>query len=111
MQTTARVDEICHQHLLSPQAREQDDNLIFVRERLLRGRSSLPGLLQLYRRIRSGESVAAEETSAETTGLRLCGIVRQENGRWRVRNRIYERVFDLPWIDGNYLSRPNASKP
>ena len=99
VQTTAGVDEVCHQCLLSPQGREQDDNLIFVRERLGRSQAGLPELLPLYRRIRSGQPAASEAGSPEVTALRLCGSVRQERGGLRVRNRSYERVFDLAWVD------------
>jgi hypothetical protein len=33
--------------------------------------------------------------------LRLSGIVRSEGGVLRVRNRIYERVFDAAWVAAN----------
>ncbi|MBI2947223.1 MAG: AAA-like domain-containing protein [Verrucomicrobia bacterium] len=99
VQTEASVDEVCHRTLLSPQARGQDDNLIFVRERLQRGQSSLPALLPLYRRVRAGESVPVDETRPEIHALRLSGIVRYEGEQLRVRNRIYERVFDVSWVD------------
>src|SRR5205814_4824721 len=33
--------------------------------------------------------------------LRLSGIARAEGGLLRVRNRIYERVFDLAWVIAN----------
>lgn len=108
-QTAARVDEVCFLHLISPQAREQDDNLIFVRERLLRGRSSWPEVLPLYRRIRGGEAVPVDDVSPAVTALRLSGVVRAENERLEVRNRVYERVFDLRWIDRTSYSHPNVS--
>lgn len=111
VQTTAGVDDVCHQCLLSPQGREQDDNLIFVRERLGRSQAGLPELLPLYRRIRSGQPAAADEGSPETTALRLCGIVRLERSGLRVRNRIYERVFDLPWVDRTLSAYIYANAP
>jgi tetratricopeptide (TPR) repeat protein len=36
-----------------------------------------------------------------TAELRLAGLVRVEEGRLSVRNRIYGRVFDLPWVRAN----------
>lgn len=110
VQSAAAVDDLCHQRLLSAQGREQDDNLIFVRERLGRAQASLPDLLPLYRRIRSGEKVVADEASPEIIALRLSGIVRQETGCLRVRNRVYDRVFDLSWVERTCSMRAHATE-
>jgi hypothetical protein len=40
--------------------------------------------------------------------LRLAGIARVAEGRLRVRNRIYERVFDREWIAQHM---PDAAAP
>jgi hypothetical protein len=42
------VDRLCHQLFLTQAARERDDNLLFIRERLLRSDVDLAGLLTLY---------------------------------------------------------------
>src|SRR2546421_9588517 len=44
----AGVDRVCQELFLSARARERDDNLLFVRERLLRSGADLAGLLHLY---------------------------------------------------------------
>jgi WD40 repeat protein len=95
------VDRVCGNIFLAERARERDDNLLFVRERILRGDQELAGLLNLYARVRQGKPVADDETSPLVSLLRLAGIVRSEAGRLRVRNRIYERVFDRNWIADN----------
>src|SRR5207244_1311867 len=46
----AVVDALCAGLFLSASAREKDDNLLFVRERLLRSEADLASLLDLYRR-------------------------------------------------------------
>jgi hypothetical protein len=61
---------------LSKQARDREDNLIFVRERLLRSEVDVAGLLYLYRRVHAGQAVADDETNPLCTILRLSGIVR-----------------------------------
>ncbi len=66
------VDWRCEGLFFSNRARERDDNLLFVRERLLRSEA-----------------------------LRLSGVVRVEEGYLRVRNRIYQRVFDRDWVLAN----------
>jgi hypothetical protein len=99
--TWATVDELADRLFLSRQARDRDDNLIFVRERILRSEVDVPGLLYLYRRIRNGERVPDDETNPLISVLRLSGIIRGREGLLHVRNRIYDQVFDQKWIQTN----------
>jgi WD40 repeat protein len=101
----ADVDRLCGELFLSPSAQEQDDNLLFVRERLLKSgvgyRSEeevVAGLLDLYGQVRSGKRVRLDDTNQLVSILRLSGITRVADGCLRVRNRIYERVFDRRWV-------------
>jgi WD40 repeat protein len=94
----ARIDRVCEELFLSNQARERDDNLLFVRERLLRSDSDLASLLELYRRVRRGQTVLDDETSELVSVLRLSGIVKAQEGRLRERNHIYARAFDEKWV-------------
>jgi WD40 repeat protein len=96
--TTGLVDQLCHQLFLSDDVRTRDDNLLFVRERLLRSEVDRASLLDLYRRVWLGKRLKYDETNALMEVLRLSGIVREERGYLRVRNRIYARVFDRAWI-------------
>lgn len=99
------IDRLSEDLFLSARARERDDNLLFVRERLLRTERDLAALLQVYERIWVGESVLDEEGDSLKDELLLCGIVRACEGRLTVRNRIYEAVFDVAWIKAN---KPDA---
>jgi hypothetical protein len=78
--STAIVDRACEELFLSARAREQDDNLLFVREWLLKGGVDLAGLLEQYGRVRAGKRVAADDTNPLIDVLRLSGIVRLEAG-------------------------------
>jgi hypothetical protein len=95
------VDLLAEGLFLSKQARDRDDNLIFVRERLLRSEVDVAGLLYLYRRIHNGQMVADDETNPLVSILRLSGITRGSKGYLQVRNRIYWQVFDGGWIQTN----------
>jgi hypothetical protein len=95
------VDFLAENLFLSRQARDRDDNLIFVRERLLRSEVDVAGLLYLYRRIHNGQVIPDDETNPLVSILRLSGITRGVNGYLQVRNRIYWRVFDGSWIQTN----------
>jgi len=108
----ADVDRHCTALFFSSNARERDDNLLFVRERLLRSDADRAALLDLYGRVRKGSRVPADETNPLVGILRLSGIVRVISTRGRsrafhlaVRNRIYHRVFDPSWVSQHM---PNA---
>jgi hypothetical protein len=100
------VDQICEELFLSNRARERDDNLLFVRERLLRSEVDLAGLLDLYSQVWRN-ALLDDETNPMIDMLRLSGVSRVVKGRLRVRNRIYKRVFDRRWIEANM---PDAEK-
>jgi hypothetical protein len=99
--TLRTVDQLADKLFLTRQARDRDDNLIFVRERLLRSEVDVAGLLLVYRKIHGGQLVPDDETNSLVSILRLSGITRGVNGYLQVRNRIYWQVFDLNWIQTN----------
>ncbi len=49
------VDQLCEELFFAKRASEQDDNLLFVRERMLRSEVDTAGLLALYAKMRSGK--------------------------------------------------------
>ncbi|HLK56497.1 MAG TPA: AAA-like domain-containing protein [Chthonomonadaceae bacterium] len=99
--TPEHVDELCDRLFLSSGAQEQDDNLVFVRDRLLRSledERDVASLLTLYDRIVAGKRVSDRKSDALVGVLRLSGIVRPVGSLLQIRNRIYERVFDRRWV-------------
>jgi hypothetical protein len=114
---TRGVDRICREIFLSHRAREKDDNLLFVRDRLLKADADRVRLLRLYRKVHRTTKitgvfrlgfglerlapVADEETNPLVSVLRLSGITREERGILKVRNRIYYLAFDRDWILAN----------
>ncbi len=99
------VDRVCSDLFFTRTARESDDNLLFVRERILRSEGDVTGLLELYAKVRQGQRVLDDEANPQVSILRLSGLTAAINGKLQVRNRIYERVFDRHWIKANM---PNA---
>jgi len=95
------VDRVCEELYLSPRSRESDNNLLFVREQLLRSEVDRAGLLDLYTQVRGRKQVRDDETNPLVSILRLSGITRTEAGDLKVRNRIYDRVFDRDWVNKN----------
>jgi hypothetical protein len=108
------IDELCEKLFLSARAREQDDNLLFVRERILRTEADLARLLGLYEQVLKEERVPDDETDDLINQLRLAGIVDVAQGLLRVRNRIYGRVFDEAWVSSHApdaeLEKPGGAR-
>lgn len=92
------VDRVCTELFLTEQAAEKNDNLVFVRERLLRSEVDRFELLQLYSRVLTGCRVDDDPSNPFVGVLRLAGVTREENGRLVVRSPIYRRVFDCAWV-------------
>jgi WD40 repeat protein len=107
------VDRLCERLFFSSSAREQDDNLLFVREQLLNSEADQATLLELYARVWRGRRVRPDDTNRLIGSLRLSGIARAVAGHLRVRNRIYHRVFDRQWVTehmpGAELQRQRAA--
>ena len=101
------IDGICHRLFLSNRAKERDDNLIFVRERLLRSDHDRAAVLDLYRKVRSGVPVVDDEANPLIGALHLSGVTQIDKGKLRVRNRIYRHVFSASWIQA---TMPDAEK-
>lgn len=97
----AGIDAMCDALFLSEKARERNDNLIFVRERILRSEADRAGLLDTYQQVLKGKRVLDDPSNPLVCVLRLSGITREVDGRLTVRNRIYQRVFDLRWTVEN----------
>jgi len=95
----ADVDRVVSSTLLGAMS-EQDNNLQFVRDMLTKRAPDLAAVLTIYREIRRGKrSVPDEEQSIIKSHLKLSGVVKRDNGVLKVRNRIYQRVFDLRWVN------------
>jgi WD40 repeat protein len=95
------IDRLCEEMFFTPRAQERDDNLLFVRERMLHSEVDLAGVLHLYEQVLRGKRVRDEEANPLVSALRLSGIARAEDGQLRPRNRIYSQVFDRNWINSN----------
>jgi hypothetical protein len=95
------VDRLCRELFLSSRARDRDDNLLFVRERMLRSEVDTPGLLTIYERILDGKQVKDDESNPLISVLRLSGITRVEDGVLKLRSRIYKEVFNHDWVNSN----------
>ena len=79
---------------------QQDNNLQFVRDMLTKRAPNKDQLLSVYREINLGRHpVIDEEQSIIKSHLKLSGVVWREDNTLRVRNRIYQGVFNAEWVE------------
>jgi tetratricopeptide (TPR) repeat protein len=97
------VDEKVRETFLADDKRESDFNLQTVSDRV-KGRVSgigdgeAPKRLHVYRDIVRGARVADEDLDPVKMTLKLSGLVVADPSGLRVRNKIYQTVFDETWI-------------
>ena len=77
---------------------KQDTNLQFVRDMLTLRSPDVRKVLHIYNKILSGEKIKNNDKSRLISHLKISGIVRDQNEFLVTRNRIYEKIFDQPWI-------------
>src|SRR5262249_11970722 len=102
------VDRLVTELLFQAKSRETNINLADVGNRILNGYSDpeqinkyRADVLSLYEKVLRGGDVFDDESNRLITILKLSGIVRVEDRKLKVRNRIYERVFDRHWVREN----------
>lgn len=96
-----KVDKLCEKMFLTQRAKETDDNLTFVRDRMLRSEVDRVDLLDIYKRVYKHKQVNDDSSNPLINILKLSGIARVENGYLKLRNRIYNQSFGLDWITQN----------
>lgn len=94
--TPAAVDARVHDLFFGPGG-ESDTNLQFVRDMLTKKAFNREAVLREYERVRGGARVPDRDLDQIASWLKLSGVVRRQDGTLRVRNAIYQRVFDERW--------------
>ncbi len=75
---------------------DEPEHLRTIRDRILRQKTRSIKLLKLYQLIREQGEVPIDN-SPEQTELRLSGLVSKRQNQLKIRNRIYQEVFDSSW--------------
>jgi tetratricopeptide (TPR) repeat protein len=97
------VDQMVRDTFLHEDCRKTDFNLQLVADRIASFENGKPTeqarkLLAVYREIVRGARVADEDLDPIKVALKLSGLVVLGTDGLRIRNRIYETVFDETWI-------------
>ncbi|MFQ5577839.1 MAG: AAA-like domain-containing protein, partial [Anaerolineae bacterium] len=94
--TDERIDSLIDRLRLSTVA-QNDPHLEFV-SHSIQTNPRRRKLLTLYRRLHNGKTVSADGASPAKTGLQQLGLVRGEQGKLKIHNRLYREIFDRRWI-------------
>ncbi|WP_019506859.1 AAA-like domain-containing protein [Pleurocapsa sp. PCC 7319] len=76
---------------------DEPEHLRTIRDRLLHNQNHKARLLTVYQQILKQEGITIDG-SDEQVELRLSGLVTSQEGKLKVSNPIYERVFNQQWV-------------
>ncbi|MDX2217136.1 MAG: AAA-like domain-containing protein [Oculatellaceae cyanobacterium bins.114] len=79
------------------EVQDEPEHLRTIRDRIERNGQRAARMLGLYHQILQGITVPVDD-SQEQRELLLSGLVSKQQGGLVVKNRIYEAVFDLAWV-------------
>jgi WD40 repeat protein len=101
--TDSWVDQLVTQQLLDNwEVQDEPEHLRTIRDRLWHQPHKVSQLLSLYQQVLKAEDraqhpVVIDDSTAQLE-LQLIGLVEKRQDRLRVKNRIYQHVFSLPWV-------------
>lgn len=80
------------------ESQDEPEHLRTIRDRILRNEQFAGRLLSIYSQLLQGIKVPTDD-SREQVELLLSGLVCRKDGYLTVRNRIYQEVFNLEWVE------------
>ncbi|MBW4664331.1 MAG: AAA-like domain-containing protein [Chroococcus sp. CMT-3BRIN-NPC107] len=93
------LEKLVRSHIIENwEAKDEPEHLQTVRDRLLRNEQRAGMLLQLYQQLLQGSEVPTDG-SREQIELLLSGLAIAQSGQLQVKNRIYQEVFSLTWVE------------
>lgn len=96
------LEKLVRSHIIENwEAKDEPEHLQTIRDRLLRNEKCARALLKLVEQILQGVEVAADG-SKEQIELLLSGIAIEQNGQLQIKNRIYQEVFSLAWLEKQF---------
>jgi WD40 repeat protein len=80
------------------ESQDEPEHLRTIRDRLLRNSQRAARLLGIYQQILQAGDVTTDD-SREQMELMLSGLVEKQQGFLKVKNPIYQNVFDWEWVE------------
>ncbi|BAZ49486.1 WD-40 repeat-containing protein [Nostoc sp. NIES-4103] len=93
------VESVVRSHIIDRwESQDEPEHLRTIRDRILRNENSAGRLLGIYQHILQGIEVPIDD-STEQVELLLSGLVSKKQGFLRVKNTIYQEVFNIEWVE------------
>ncbi|WP_460206042.1 WD40 domain-containing protein [Scytonema sp. NUACC21] len=93
------LDKLVQTHIIDNwEAQDEPEHLKTIRDRLLSNEQRTASLLALYQQILQGIEVPTDD-SPEQIELLLSGLVVKQEGKLKVKNRIYQKIFNQAWVE------------
>ena len=108
-QESEKIEDLVYSNVINNwEAHDNPEHLKTIRDRFLGSEQKAINWLGLYKEILEKGEVIANDTP-EQLEIRLSGLVKKQEGSLRVYNRVYERIFDLGWVNQTLVRmRPYA---
>ena len=95
------VKQLVHSYIIENwEFQDEPEHLRTIRDRILRNKKKAVQLLGLYQKILEKVAIVSDGSS-EQMELRLSGLVVEKQGQLKVYNPIYEKIFDITWVEKN----------
>ena len=92
------IDSVVRSHIIDHwESQDEPEHLRTIRDRLLYDDRRTGRLLGIYQRWLEGETIPTDD-SRDQIDLLLSGLMVQQQGTLCAKNRIYETVFNLEWV-------------
>ena len=93
------IPQLIQHHLIDNwEINDEPEHLKTIRDRLLHNAEDKARFLTLYRHILHYQGINIDGSDKQIE-LRLSGLVTAQQGKLKVSNPIYEKVFDRQWVD------------
>lgn len=98
------VESVVRLHIIHEwESQDEPEHLRTIRDRLLHNPQGAARVLSIYQQLLQNSEVEADD-SREQVELLLSGLVVKRWGRLQIKNRIYQQVFDLKWVEKQLAS-------
>jgi WD40 repeat protein len=91
------ADLVCTYIVNNWESQDEPEHLRTIRDRILRNEQAAGRLLAIYEQVLQGITIATDD-SREQIELLLSGLMVKQQGYLRVKNQIYQAVFNLDWV-------------
>jgi WD40 repeat protein/signal transduction histidine kinase/DNA-binding response OmpR family regulator len=93
------IEQFVRTHVIKNwQSQDEPEHFKTIRDRLLSNEQKIGSLLTMYQQILQRGFILVDN-SIEQQELMLSGLIIKQRGKLIVRNRIYQEVFDLLWVE------------